>query len=281
MKYFEIDCSIFPLKEEYCDVLSALLADMGCETFVNNDHGLLAYIQQDLFFGNSLQALAQEFPLPGVSISYTVLEAEDKDWNQEWEENGFEPIVVDDLLCIHDTRHMLVPATQYDILINPKLAFGTGTHPTTRQLLTLLAELPLQGLRVVDAGCGTGVLGILMLKRGATHLLAYDIDEWSTTNTLENLQINGLDNATVICGVAKDVAQEGHDMLVANINRNILLGDMQHFSRLLKEHGSQLLLSGFYTSDVPMLLDSAAQYGFRLQEQRSMDDWAILLLHRA
>ncbi|MDE7166671.1 MAG: 50S ribosomal protein L11 methyltransferase [Bacteroidaceae bacterium] len=280
MKYYEVKFSLSPYSEDAGDVLSALLADIGFETFSPSADGLTAYIQQSLFKEEELRGLVEEFIFPAVSISYRVEEAPDEDWNQTWENEGFAPIVIDDLLCVHDTKHTDVPPCRYDIIINPRMAFGTGTHPTTRQILHHLCNTPLQGKRIVDAGCGTGVLGILCALRGAQHIFSYDIDSWSVENTRINAQLNQVENLTVREGDVCVLPQEGdYDLLVANINRNILLSDMPQFARTLTSDG-RMLLSGFYEADAPMLIEKGKDLGFSPELQQSAEGWAMLLLRR-
>lgn len=280
MKYYEVKFSLSPYSEDAGDVLSALLADIGFETFSPSADGLTAYIQQSFFKEEELRGLVEEFIFPAVSISYHVEEAPDEDWNQTWENEGFAPIVIDDLLCVHDTKHTDVPPCRYDIIINPRMAFGTGTHPTTRQILHHLCNTPLQGKRIVDAGCGTGVLGILCALRGAQHIFSYDIDSWSVENTRINAQLNQVENLTAREGDVSVLPQEGdYDLLVANINRNILLSDMPQFARALTSDG-RMLLSGFYEADAPMLIEKGKDLGFSPELQQSADGWAMLLLRR-
>ncbi|MDE5787123.1 MAG: 50S ribosomal protein L11 methyltransferase [Bacteroidaceae bacterium] len=280
MKYYEVKFSLSPYSEDAGDVLSALLADIGFETFSPSADGLTAYIQQSLFKEEELRGIVEEFIFPAVSVSYHVEEAPDEDWNQMWENEGFAPIVIDDLLCVHDTKHTDVPPCRYDIIINPRMAFGTGTHPTTRQILHHLCNTPLQGKRIVDAGCGTGVLGILCALRGAQHIFSYDIDSWSVENTRINAQLNQVESLTVREGDVSVLPQEGdYDLLVANINRNILLSDMPQFARALTSDG-RMLLSGFYEADAPMLIEKGKDLGFSPELQQSADGWAMLLLRR-
>lgn len=280
MKYYEVKFSVKPYSEDACDILSSLLADLGFETFIPIAQGITGYIQQTLFEESSLQQLCRDFILPGFSITYKTEEAPDEDWNQTWEKEGFEPIAIDHLVCVHDTRHTEVPLCQYDITINPRMAFGTGSHPTTQQILRQLCNMELQGKRIVDAGCGTGVLGFLSSMRGALHIFSYDIDEWSVENTRINAALNGVSNITITRGDASVLPQDqSYDLLIANINRNILLADMPRFATTLKAE-AQLLLSGFYETDVPLLIEKGKEAGFRLVRQTISDGWAMLLLGR-
>lgn len=278
MKYFEVTFCVSPYSEDACDILSASLAESGFETFVPTEQGITAYVQQALFDESALKDAIEQYPLPDYTIRYEVNVAPDEDWNQAWEEEGFEPIVLDNLVCVHDTKHTEVPECRYDIIINPRLAFGTGTHPTTQQILRQLCAMKMEGLRVVDAGCGTGVLGLLCAMRGAKEVFAYDIDEWSAENTKINAELNGIQHIIIKEGDSSVLPQEtDYDLLIANINRNILLGDMGRFAQALKT-GGKLLLSGFYETDVPLLVEKGKELGFRLEKQSAQDGWAMLLL---
>lgn len=277
MKYYEVNFTITPASETSQDILSALLAETGFETFVPTERGLTGYVQQSLWDTEAVEEAIGGFPLK-VTIAYDVASVPDEDWNQTWEEEGFEPIYLDRRVCIHDTKHLQTLPCTYDITINPRMAFGTGTHPTTQMILRMLTELDLGGKRIVDAGCGTGVLGILAMKRGARGVLAYDIDEWSTENTALNFSLNGIDHAVIRLGDSAVLDREkDYDVLIANINRNILLGDIQRFVSALRPDG-ELILSGFYTADAPMLIREAGKYGKKLIERRETNDWCLLRL---
>ena len=280
MKYYEAKFTLQPVSDEARDILSALLGEVGFETFLPTDEGLVGYIQRPLYDEEAVGRVCAHFLLPGYEVGYTLAEAPDEDWNQPWEEEGFEPIRVDHWVCVHDTRHASSGECLYDITINPRMAFGTGTHPTTQQILRQLCALELEGKRVVDAGCGTGVLGLLCSMRGADEVFAYDIDEWSVENTRINVQLNGIENLSVREGNASLLPQDGsYDLLIANINRNILLQDLPRFARALKEN-AQLLLSGFYETDAKLLQDRGETLGFHTARETSIDGWAMLLLER-
>lgn len=280
MKYYEVQFTVKPYSEEACDVLSSLLADAGFESFVPTEEGLEAYVQQSLYDEQTVSQITIDFPLPHVSITFVTREAPDEDWNQRWEEEGFEPIVIDSLVGIHDTRHTCPVDCTYDITINPRMAFGTGTHPTTRQILRQLCTMPLQGKSIVDAGCGTGVLGFLCSMRGARDIFSYDIDSWSVENTEINAQLNGITNLRVLEGDASVLPSNPmFDLLIANINRNILLNDLPRFAQVLKP-GGQLLLSGFYEADAPLLIQKGAALGLSLEKETSEEGWEMMVLRK-
>ena len=278
MKYFEVTCKIQPFSETAADLFSATLAEIGFESFSQTEDGLTAYIQQSVWNEDRMQEAIQDFFLPEVKISYTLAEAPDEDWNQVWEEEGFQPVLVGDEIVVHDVKHTDVPQVKYDILITPRLAFGTGSHETTRLILRTLAHLDLEGKHIIDAGTGTGILAIMAIKRGASSVFAYDIDEWSVENTKDNLLLNHIyNNVAVVCGDSSVLeGQSKADLLVANINRNILLQDLPRFASFLKPNG-QMILSGFYLEDVQPLSEAAAKQGLTLKKTESEQEWAMLL----
>ena len=286
MKYYEVNFTIeapAELMQDARDILSALAGEAGFETFEDTDEGVKGYVQQGLFDEALLKALIGDFPLPSCTVAYTVSEAEDKDWNEQWEQQGFEPIVVNDTLVIHDGRHLpsgIRPQTSIEI--DAHLAFGTGTHETTRMMVGQLMSLDLTDKRVLDCGTGTGILGIAALKLGAREAVGYDIDEWSTDNARHNAVINMVDGQfTSLLGdasILKEVSGQ-YDVVLANINRNILLNDMEAFVGKMAPH-STLLLSGFYEQDIPMLEEKAASLGLKKQTQQHDGDWACLMFMR-
>lgn len=279
MKYYEVRFHVQPNMECACDVLSALLADLGFESFVYTEDGMNAYVQQGKYGEGQVQQVLDTFPFPDVTISAQCVEAEYGNWNERWEEESFQPIIIDDLIAVHGTHHTDIPQVKYDILINPRLAFGSGSHQTTRMLLKQLASMELKDLSVVDAGTGTGILAILCLKCEARNAFAYDIDEWSVQNAKEHMQLNGVQERVVVkegdASVLKGM--KNVDLLIANINRNIILSDIETFVSVLSMKG-KLLLSGFYVSDVPMIVAKAHEMGLHLSSQQEDGEWAMILL---
>lgn len=281
MKYKEVIFNIQPYAEAYSDILSAILAEIGFESFIPSENGLTAYIQKDQADIEKLGKTINEFPIQGVYINYEILDAEYKDWNAVWEEEGFHPIIIDDRIVIHDVKHSDVPNLPYDIVISPKLAFGTGSHQTTRMILRELSKHDLTGRNVIDAGTGTGILSIMCIKKGASEVFAYDIDEWSVENTKDNLLLNGIHNEVrVVLGDATVLDKTNHaDLVIANINRNILLNDLHSFCSKLGKKGL-LLISGFYTEDAPILIEAASKEGLILTKKDVDENWCMLLLEK-
>ena len=304
MKYYEVDFIMTPCTQDTQDILSALAGEAGFETFEETATGLKAYVQQALFDEEALKMVLDNFPFENVTITYSIQEAEDKDWNEQWEQEGFEPISLPlspskrkGNLIIHDGRHLptAVDTQPSDISNHPSdimieidahLAFGTGTHETTRMICSMLLDMPLAGKRVLDCGCGTGILGICALKLGADSVVGYDIDEWSADNTRHNAVINRVDDRlTALCGDASvlsnftttpDDLSSGFHLVLANINRNILLNDMEKFRSVMAPK-SQLILSGFYKNDCALLESKAQTLGLSLKATRTDGDWACLL----
>ncbi len=278
MKYFEVEFTISPFSADAADLFASLAGEAGFETFEDTETGLKGYVQQSLFDEDTLRACIEDFPFEGTSIIYNVREAEDRDWNEQWEQEGFEPIVIADQLVIHDGRHLPEVDSKVQIEIDAKLAFGTGTHETTRMICTQLLKLA-KG-RVLDCGTGTGILSICALKLGASEAVGYDIDEWSTDNARHNAVINRVDDRfTSLLGDASviDTIDGNFDIVLANINRNILLADMPKFVSKMHE-GSLLILSGFYSDDCEILLEKAHSIGLEFVSKTTDQDWACLVL---
>ncbi len=286
MKYYEVTFTLTPCSQDARDILSALAGEAGFETFEDTTDGLTGYVQQQLFDQDMLDSMLEQFPFPDVKVCYEVREAEDKDWNEQWEQEGFEPIVVLQRLVIHDGRHL--PETMEDasqgrdgltaIEIDAHLAFGTGTHETTRMICATLLDIQLHDKSVLDCGCGTGILGICALKLGASRCVAYDIDEWSVDNTRHNSVINHVDQLiSPLHGDASllDSFTKRFDVVMANINRNILLQDMERFVSVMAPQAT-LILSGFYENDCPLLENKAQSLGLKLEGKKRDGDWCCL-----
>ena len=280
MKYLEFTFQTTPCTEVVNDVLSAVLAEAGFESFVEQTDGINAYIQKALYNESTLKEALAEFPLPDVNIEYNYTEAEDRNWNEEWEKNFFQPIVIDNRCVIHSTFHKDVPQAEYDIVINPQMAFGTGHHETTSLIIGELLDSDLQEKSLLDMGCGTSILAILARMRGATPCTAIDIDEWCVRNSLENIELNRVDNIDVFQGDASSLKDKGpFDIIIANINRNILFNDMKHYVSRMNQGGS-LLMSGFYANDIPVIQAEAENNGLHLIHHREKNQWAVVLFRK-
>lgn len=260
------------------ELCAALAGYAGYESFEDNPEGIDGYVQQYLYDENSLNASFADFPMEGIRVSCSTSEAEDKNWNEEWEKEGFEPIAIGARCCIHDIYHEVTDHYPIDIEIDARQAFGTGTHNTTIMIVGKLLDMDLKGKRVLDCGCGTGILSIVASICGANSVVAYDIDEWSVDNTKHNAAINKTENIDVRLGDVKvlDDITGTFDIVLANINRNILLADMSKMREKMKS-GTIFIISGFYSEDVPMLREKAEALGLEFIEKESLDDWTMLV----
>lgn len=273
------------LLEASRDLLADGAAQAGFETFEETEQGMDAYVQKELFDREALDAYIADFPISDAHITYSIQDAEDKDWNQEWEEQGFEPIFVADQVVIYDAKHPeLYPDTsnRLDIIeigIEAKLAFGTGNHETTRMIISQLLQMPIKTKRVLDCGTGTGILGLTASKLGAKEVVGYDIDEWSVENAKHNALLNGVDNMEVLFGNSSVLNHISgvFDVVMANINRNILLDDMRLFRSVMNTDAT-LILSGFYEEDVPVLLEKANELGLHETARHTDNNWTCLVL---
>lgn len=276
MKYLEFIFHTTPCTETVNDVLSAVLGEVGFESFVEQPDGIAAYIQKDLYNESSLKEAIADFPLSDTQVEYTYREAEDKDWNEEWEKNFFQPIVIGDRCCIHSTFHKDTPKTEYEILINPQMAFGTGHHETTSSIISELLNADLKDKSVLDMGCGTSILAILASMRGANPVTAIDIDDWCVNNSKDNIILNQINNITVELGDASLLkGRKPFDVIIANINRNILLADMPQYAACMHA-GSELYMSGFYVQDIPVIREKAENLGMKFIHYREKNNWAAV-----
>lgn len=275
MKYIEVDFNCNPNSEIICDILAANLAEIGYESFVQNENGLVAYVVASNFSSEETDAVIANFILD-TKISYSFKEMENKNWNEIWEKNFFKPIVIDDRCIIRSSFHEVDANCEYDIMIDPKMAFGTGHHQTTRLMIEEMLEMDLTNQSVLDMGCGTAVLAILASKKNATQIDAIDIDEWACDNAHENIKLNNAENIKVMQGDADLLTHQQYDIIIANINRNILLQDIPQYVKVLKENGI-LMMSGFYVQDIPVLSEKCEQYGLKMIKHSQIDNWAMMV----
>ncbi len=277
MKYLEVTFHTQPCCETANDVLSALCAEIDFESFMEADKGVKGYVQEKLFDESALKKVISDFPLPDTAISYTIEPQEDKDWNEEWEKNFFQPIIIGDRCVIHSTFHTNVPEAEYEILINPQMAFGTGHHATTSLIIGELLDAELKGKSLLDMGCGTSILAILASMRGADPVTAIDIDDWCVSNSKDNIALNHVENIQVELGDASLLAGRMFDIVIANINRNILLNDMKHYVACMHP-GSEIYMSGFYVEDIPYLREEGEKLGLVFDHYREKDNWSAIKL---
>lgn len=273
--------------EAATDLLAAFLADAGYESFVPDDNGLTAYIVARDFSRAAVDDILAAFPMP-LNAKVSVEHIEGQDWNSEWEKHYFQPIVVGGECVIHSTFHTDVPKARYDIVIDPKMAFGTGHHATTSLIIEYLLDIPLEGKSVIDMGTGTGILAILCHKRGSAPVTGIEIDEAAWENAVDNARINDASAVHMIHGDAHalqrfamlDSEPDMHaDLLLANINRNIILNDLELYAKALKPGGT-MILSGFYVEDAPLIDEAGAVHGMERVELRSRDKWCAIKLQK-
>jgi len=272
MNYYELKIKLTPNTEVTRDVISALLAEIGFESFEESDNGLCAYVSEKSFSTEAIVDVLENFPLPDVSIQYETEFIESQNWNEEWEKNFFQPIVIQDKVIIHSSFHKDIPQLQYNIVIDPKMSFGTGHHSTTSLMVSYILEQNLEGKSFLDMGCGTAILAILAHKRGAKPVVAIDNDEWAHENSLENIRINQVSDIQVKLGDANLLGQECYDFIFANINRNILLNDIPVYATCLKPNAS-LFMSGFYKEDLNIISETCKKYSLEMIDYKEDNCW--------
>ncbi|TLF45629.1 50S ribosomal protein L11 methyltransferase [Maribacter aurantiacus] len=266
--YMEYKFLVAPLQPA-SDILIAELGEVGFESFVEEETGVLAYIQKEEWSENILDGL-YILNNGNFDISFTYKEIAQENWNVTWERN-FQPILVDDRCMVRAPFHDALNV-EYDIIIEPKMSFGTGHHETTHMMLQHILTLELDDKTVLDMGCGTGVLAILASKRGAKELDAIDIDNWCYLNSKENVERNGIGNISVFEGDAALLGERKYDVIIANINRNILLEDIPTYVRCLKKEGV-LLVSGFYLEDLLLITEKCHEVGLRFEKNLEKNNW--------
>ena len=279
--YRELRLDFTPCSADITDVMAALLADEGYESFVADDNGLTAYVRAEQFSDEAVDSALAALPFETSARKSSVI-VEGRDWNSEWEKNYFKPIVVGSRCVIHSSFHTDVPAAEYDIVIDPKMAFGTGHHATTSQVISALLDLPLEGKALTDMGTGTGILAILAAMRGASPVSGIEIDTPAWENALENAALNGVDSrVTLLNGDASLLPSlPKADVFVANINRNIITGDLAAYVAACRP-GATMILSGFYEADIPVIMAVAAPLGLREVTHTTLNDWCCLQLQLA
>ncbi len=288
MKYIQVKFTAEPDSQDARDIIAALAAEVGFDSFTDEPDGLVGYCQEDLFNKETLTEIIQSLPIPDVKVSFEAAKAEDKNWNEEWEKAGFDPIIIDNrcaIICKNMEEDATATYPQLEtipmkIAIDAQQAFGTGTHETTQMIVSLLLNQDLKEKRVLDCGCGTGILGIVAAKCGAKEVVSYDIDEWSVRNAEHNAELNGVE-LDVLEGdrrVFKHVSGV-FDVILANINRNIILEDIDEFVNVMTTE-SKIILSGFYEQDAEAILQKANELGLKENQRLLNHDWCCLLLER-
>lgn len=275
MNFLELDVSLTP-RDPFADILIAYLGDLGFESFSETENGFLAYIreeecQEEINWPDIIREM-------NVNVSFKKSLIPARNWNEEWEKN-FNETDIEGKCLVRASFHTPAKPYPYEIIIDPKMAFGTAHHETTYMMIELMLDYDFRDKNVLDMGCGTGVLAILAEKMGSAAVIAIDNDTWASENALENIEVNECTRTEIILGDAADIEGENFDTILANINRNILLNDMRLYAKALKKNG-KLFISGFYEEDVEILLQKAAEHALTLNTRMERNRWAALVMQK-
>lgn len=269
MKYLKFTLKLTPDNQDYRDILIASLGECGFESFVENEFDIEAFIQEDLSYNGILNNVQFETLF---DYTYEIEPIAEQNWNEVWEKNYFKPLLIANQCVIRAPFHTDYPKATYEIVIEPKMAFGTGNHETTSLMIEHILELNIDNKAVLDMGCGTGILAMLACMRNAASVVAIDIDHWSTESTSENASYNNCNNITVKLGDSSLLGDQTFDIIFANIHKNILLEDMAKFASVLNSGGT-ILLSGFYENDLQDIVDSAVQNKLQVSGHKMRNKW--------
>ncbi|MCB0496329.1 MAG: 50S ribosomal protein L11 methyltransferase [Cyclobacteriaceae bacterium] len=267
--YKEITVSCKP---DFIEILIAEFAAIGFDTFQENESGFTTFVEGE-FDAAIIDQVAEQYGVV-ASFNYSTKDVEKQNWNEEWEKH-YEPIVVEEKCIVKAPFHQDVPTYPIELLITPKMSFGTGHHETTYLMLAEMLEMDFHASNVMDAGTGTGVLAILAKKRGAQHVFAFDVDDWCVENTMENAELNHVELHVIKASIEGIEQQPEYDVLLANINKNVLLSQMNYYAGVLRQ-GGDMLLSGFYTEDIEDIKEQAHQEGFVFEKKRERNNWSML-----
>lgn len=274
MNYYSVKIFVkSELSEGYGEIIPAWLSDYGFDSFTEEESFITGFIPQPDFdekrITGQLEWIKQQ-----VDITWEISFIPDENWNEEWEKN-FDPVVIADRCMVRAPFHQPLPGVEFDLVIMPKMSFGTAHHETTRMMIEFILEQEWTGKEVLDMGSGTGVLAILAVKMGAKSALAIDNDEWAYENARENFARNEVPEITCLLGDEKLIAGEAFDVIIANINRNILLQQLSEYAAALKQ-GGKIFLSGFYEEDIPVLMAEAEKFNLHLQQKKVLNHWAAI-----
>ena len=263
---------------DFSELIMAEIAEAGFDTFMETEKGFEAYVEMEKYDKEYLQAIKDKYALQ-TPVVFFQDRIQKQNWNEEWEKN-YEPIIVDDSCLIRADFHKIDKKYPYELIITPKMSFGTGHHQTTYLMIKSQMDIDHQNKRVMDAGCGTAILSVMASKLGAQEVEAFDIDEWSVSNGQENIAVNGCTNIHQQQGKLSDFSFVGtFDIILANINKNVLLDEIRLYQRYMAPE-SLLLLSGFYTNDIDDLLNEAGRYNLAEVRRDEREQWASLLLKK-
>ena len=276
MNYFEINITLSNHEApDSRDIIAAHLSESEFESFEDTETGLKAFIQEHLYNENVVKEALDEIS-EMIPFTREVIFIPEQNWNETWEKN-YEPVMIAGKCFIRAPFHAPNPEAKYELIIEPKMSFGTAHHETTSMMIELILEKSWQGKKVLDMGSGTGVLAILTSKMGAPEIMAIDNDEWAFLNAVENVQRNNTSNIKVLQGDDALIENQKFDVIIANINRNILLAQIQNYSRALNT-GGEVFLSGFYEEDVPVLLKETEKYHLKLKQKITKNNWVAMIV---
>ncbi len=279
MDYIELKIEVKPSNQEANEIIIAQLAEMDFESFTENDNGLNAYIKAP-DYTSTLEDKLKDLVLPeGTNISYIINRIKGENWNAKWE-SDFEPIIVDNRCLVKASFHNCLPTFEYEIIIDPKMSFGTGHHQTTYLMIEAMLNEDFANKTVLDMGCGTGVLAILAEMKCAKSVTAIDIDDWAYQNSIENIQVNGCKRIETICGDVNNIQRKAFDIILANINRNILLSDIKHYVKSLSAKG-KLIISGILKSDIETIKQNAVENGLTHLTSATRDEWVTMSFQKS
>jgi len=269
MNYFKSTFTITPDNQDFREILMAMLGELGFESFVENESSVDAFIQSSLYSTDMLNDFSAE---PMFSFVFETEEIPDQNWNEVWEKNYFKPLVVSGKCVVRAPFHTDYPVEEYEIIIEPNMAFGTGNHETTTMMMEYILESDVSGKTVLDMGCGTGILSILASKCGASTITAIDIDKWSYEGTIENSRLNNIHNIIPILGDASSIPESKIDLILANIQRNIIMSDLPSYFKVMKP-GAALIVSGFYHEDLEDIVLKGRELGLILLNSKTKNKW--------
>jgi ribosomal protein L11 methyltransferase len=276
MNYFEVNILLKDATApDSCDIIAAHLSEFGFESFEDHETGLKAFIPENLFNENEINDALKDIS-EMIPFSWEINFIKAENWNETWEKN-FDPVMVAGKCFIRAPFHAPDPDAEFELVIEPKMSFGTAHHETTSMMIELILGKNWEGKKVLDMGCGTGVLAILCSKMGASEIMAIDNDEWAFLNAVENIGRNNTANIEVLEGDDALIENQKFDVIIANINRNILLAQIQNYSKALNP-GGEILLSGFYEQDVPILLNESEKYHLNLKQKITKNSWVAMIV---
>ncbi|MBD5191177.1 MAG: 50S ribosomal protein L11 methyltransferase [Bacteroidales bacterium] len=279
MDYISLRINIADTTDDINDLLAAFLCEEGYESFVPDEEGLTAYIRADLYDSVVVDTILKEFPMEIKATTESTF-VKGENWNEQWEKNYFKPLLIGGKVAVHSSFHTDVPKADYDILIDPKMAFGTGHHSTTSLMMQAILETDLEGKTVIDMGTGTGILVILCKMRGAGSVIGIEIDPGAFENAVENGALNNAEVNFILGDASKLEGLADADFFMANINRNIITADIASYSAHLKP-GGEMILSGFYEEDIDIITREAEKYSLKPVKTATDNRWAMVRLQKS